>query len=187
MLSKIRTLLIAGVVALFAVILTGGMASATVAADHTSFGAQGRAAGLTANQISTLQATADHYLATLGGRQVALNQIDLNGAVLSIALPGEAQPRALTSQSAAQSVHGCAYLYFCAYSVSNFSGSRMDMKACTPHNMPWGSGGSWVNNQTPGTEAAFYRQDGSLIHHTPPAYSENPQADWLPVYTVVPC
>jgi hypothetical protein len=191
--SRISSLLTAGMAAVFATAMVVGSASASTSDNHSKFAKQGRAAGLTAVQTSKLQAKADKYLSELGGTQVALNKIDLNGkASVFIALPGEDHPRELQSQYGAQATDvnctgGADYLHFCAYSGSNFGGDQIDMYTCGRYFMPFGSGGSWDNNQTAGTQAAFYRQDNSLIHYTAGAHSLNLHADWLPVYWVVNC
>ncbi|HEX9338052.1 MAG TPA: hypothetical protein VF892_19300 [Pseudonocardiaceae bacterium] len=93
--TKIGVVLAAGLAALFATAMAAGSASADVSGAHSTFAEQGRAAGLTTTQTIALQAKVDTYLAKLGGTQVALDQIDLHGATVFIALPGEAHPRAL--------------------------------------------------------------------------------------------
>jgi hypothetical protein len=185
--SRIRVMLTIGLAALFAFALIAAPASA----DVSSFADQGRAAGLTAEQIKTLQAKADDYLAKMGGTQVSLNRIDLNGkATLNITLPGEDHPRVLAAPYGAQFIDAaCPFLDFCAYSGSNFTGDQINMFTCGKYFMPFGSGGSWDNNQTTGTRACFYRDIDarSLIHCTAPAHSSNLNANWLPVVTVVNC
>jgi len=185
--------LTAGLAAVFATAIAAGSANASPSGDHSNFVEQGRAVGLTADQIGTLQAKTDAYLAKLGGTQVALNKIDLNGkAAVFVALPGEDHPRALPPQYGAQSTDvnctgGADFLHFCAYSGSNLTGDQIDMYTCDRYFMPFGSGGSWDNDQSTGTRAAFYRQDNSLIHFTDPAHSRNLSANWLPVYWVRNC
>jgi len=186
--TRIGVVLAAGLAALFATAMAAGSASAAVSGAHSTFAAQGQAAGLTAAQTNTLQAKADAYLAKLGGTQVALNQIDLNGnATVFIALPGEAHPRALPQATFPACTGGADFEHFCAYSGSNFTGDEIDMFHCARYPMPFGSGGSWDNNQTAGTKAGFYRNDLSLIHFTAGAHSLNRNADWLPVFFVVNC
>src|SRR2546430_4754654 len=133
--SAVKILVITGLAAVFA----AALATAPATASESSFTEQGRAAGLTTDQINMLQARADAYMAKVGGTQVALNEIDLDGtATLTIALPGEAHPRSLAGQIGIQStdvncIGGADFLHFCAYRGANFTSDQIDMFACGPH------------------------------------------------------
>ncbi|MBN6042072.1 hypothetical protein [Amycolatopsis sp. 195334CR] len=159
-------------------------ANTVAGAAPSEFAAQGAEAGLTASQISSLQAEADTYVAELGGKQVALNRVELPGATITIALPGEAAPRKLGV--GALDVHcdgGFAdYKHFCAYRGQNFTGTHIDMFACGVYDIPesWVGPGSWDNNQTAGTVAKMMNDAGKVIFKTTaPDWDES--GSWTPV------
>ncbi|MEU4806323.1 hypothetical protein [Actinosynnema sp. NPDC023587] len=175
-----------GVVLLSVVLCVAGVAAATATTDvDRKFAAQGTAVGLTADQIGTLQAEADGYLRELGGKQVALNRIELDGATIRIALPGEAQPRQIGPGALDANCDGgyADYRHFCAYRGKSFTGSHIDMYACRVHDIPesWVGPGSWDNNQTKGTVAKMMNDAGKVIHRTLPARSWDPDGSWTPV------
>jgi len=89
--------------------------------------------------------------------------------------------------STAATVHGCPYLYFCAYSGANYTGTKIQMYFCQFYDMPFSGDGSWVNNQTPGTVARFYDYTYRQIGATTGAYSQHSPINWTPVYHVKPC
>ncbi|MFD9286216.1 hypothetical protein ACFWD7_55470 [Streptomyces mirabilis] len=49
----------------------------------------------------------------------------------------------------------------------------------------WSGDGDFVDNQTPGTVAKFFNQDGS-VHWTSTAYQAG-RAPWGPIWAVQPC
>ncbi|MFJ3339225.1 hypothetical protein [Streptomyces sp. NPDC086766] len=164
------------------------------AAPHTDrFAAQARAAHLTDAQSASLRSEVDRILVKTGGKQVALNEIDLNGqGRVMVAIPGETHPRDFVSAAGAvysdPCLEGPVYSgYFCAYSQPTFQGSEIQMYYCQSYSMPWGGYGSWVNDQTAGTRARFYGSGGSLLYTTPGAYSSNQNYYWTPVWTIRPC
>ena len=181
-----RLLITAG---LAATVILSGAATANAADVNADFAAQARSAGLATSQINTLQAKADEYLAEFGGRQVALNQIELDGATIRIALPGEAQPRKLSP--ALLDPHcdggGADYRHFCAYRQTGFRGDHIDMYDCRSYRITWSGPGSWDNNQTMGTRARMYNSSGNLIFTTRPARSTDPNGNWTPVWSVRNC
>lgn len=160
-------------------------ANAVAGAAPSEFAAQGAEAGLTASQISGLQAEADTYLAELGGKQVALNRVELPGATINIALPGEAAPRALGVGVLDVNCDGgiADYKHFCAYRGQNFTGTHIDMYACGVYDIPesWVGPGSWDNHQTTGTRAKMMNDAGKVIYTTPPAWSWDASGSWTPV------
>ncbi|MGC7094486.1 hypothetical protein ACPZ19_07475 [Amycolatopsis lurida] len=160
-------------------------AHAVAGAAPSEFAAQGKDAGLTSAQISTLQAEADTYLAELGGKQVALNQVELPGATIRIALPGEAAPRKLAVGALDVNCDGgyADYKHFCAYRGQNFTGTHIDMYACGVYDIPesWVGPGSWDNNQTSGTVAKMMNDAGTVIYKTPGAWSWDTSGSWTPV------
>ncbi|GAA1331861.1 hypothetical protein [Saccharothrix algeriensis] len=175
-----------GTVLLSAVLSIGGAAAAHAApVVGGDFAAQGAAAGLTTAQVDTLQAEADGYLEELGGRQVALNRIELDGATIRIALPGEAQPRKLGPGALDANCDGrhADHLHFCAYRGEGFTGTHIDMYACKVYDIPetWVGPGSWDNNQSKNTVARMMNDAGTVIYETPPAHSKDASGSWTPV------
>ncbi|MFD0887270.1 hypothetical protein ACFQ08_22230 [Streptosporangium algeriense] len=168
-------------------------ANATPPEAQAVFAEQGRAAGLTEEQIVTLQNSANLYLFTMGGsRQVALNKVVIDGkADVLIALPDEDAPRDLspeTGLAAGCSTSGAAYRHFCAYKRPDFKGTAIDMYSCDRYDLSSYTGpGSWDNNQTRKTTARMYDPSGRLIYITPPAHSWDRNGDWTHVRTVKNC
>ncbi len=185
---------LASAVFLFLGVLTAGSVNAWAGTGgrSPSFAARATAVGLTSAQARTLQDRVNAYIAKLGGTQVDVNKVRLNGGqVLLLTLPGEQRARDLSAPVAAQSTN-CAYYYFCAYEFQNYVGDsinnqRIDMYDCTYYGMPWGGYGSFKNNQTPGTVAKFYNAYKGLINQTLGAYTESPSFNWTPVWYVKPC
>ncbi|MFK4208950.1 peptidase inhibitor family I36 protein [Streptomyces sp. NPDC030920] len=132
-------------------------------------------------------------MATTGGKQVSLDKTELNGqGDVLVAIPGEAHPRDFSSPSGVLSDpcrEEAVYSgYFCAYSGQNFGGSEIKMHSCQSYGIPWDGNGSWINDQTPGTKARFYRNEGSLLYTTPAPYASNWNCStWTNVHTIRPC
>jgi hypothetical protein len=83
---------------------------------------------------------------------------------------------------------GCPYKDFCAFSGTGFTGTKIEMYYCEYYGIPFGGTGSYVNNQTPGTEAAAYGASYNLLWRTGPApWVSTGGVNWAPVYTVLPC
>jgi hypothetical protein len=181
-----RSKLIFGIAVLTAMFSITGVTAATATPGVSSeFATQGQTAGLTATQINTLQAEADEYLTQLGGKQVSLNQVEIEGATIRIALPGEAQPRQLTAAEAldVNCDGGFAdYRHFCAYRGQNFTGTHIDMYTCRVYDIPesWVGPGSWDNNQTTGTVAEMMNDAGTVIFRTA-APDWDASGSWTPV------
>jgi hypothetical protein len=184
---------------LAAVTLLLGLGMPAVAAgtgsDSTAdqFAAQARAAHLTDVQTAALRGEVNRILRKTGGKQVALNEIDLNGrGKVMVAIPGEAHPRDFASGAGALYTDPClegpVYSgYFCAYSQEVYQGSEIQMYYCGSYSMPWGGYGSWVNDQTAGTRARFYGSSGNLLYTTPGSFSSDQSYYWTPVWTIRPC
>ncbi|MEV0257260.1 hypothetical protein AB0H82_23770 [Streptomyces sp. NPDC050732] len=162
------------------------------------FAQQAESARLTSAQTTALQAEVDSYLKKMGGTQVALNKIDLKGkGEVLVALPGEARPRDFASGNGMRAAADPCLSSgvsgnFCAYQRDNFQGSRIDMYQCNTkyYVSTWGSGGSWINDQTRNVEsrrARMYNPSGTMIYKTPRAYSSDAHGDWNPVRYVIPC
>lgn len=78
----------------------------------------------------------------------------------------------------------------CAWKGSYYTGDFWERGKCNVYpEIPdgWNSGGSWWNNQTPGTVARMYGKSDNLVYQTPPASSYDPTGDWGPVWYVKPC
>ncbi|MEU7135558.1 hypothetical protein [Streptomyces sp. NPDC046261] len=162
---------------------TSGTASAAGTAD---FGAQAKKAGLSGAQAKELQSRVDDYLARGGGRQVAANKIELDGASLTLALPGEKKARDLSSANA--KFAECRYERFCMFRGQNFTGDQLDLYYCKDHALSnWRGYGSWLNNQTPGTQARLKDRNRNVVTTTVGAPSYNPSYYWEPIWYVRPC
>ncbi|MEU1248878.1 hypothetical protein ACFYP0_03590 [Micromonospora arida] len=160
--------------------------------DGNSFASQARAGKLSERQAETLQEKVDAYLQKTGGKQISLNEIEINNGKLKVALPGEAHPRdfvnaptsvALASRCLDDQYNG----WFCAFRSTGFSGDELEWYNCGTYNMPWTGYGSWRNNQTRGTVAKFINASGGVIYSTPGAYSSSLSYNWTPVFKVKPC
>ncbi|MEU6062491.1 hypothetical protein [Streptomyces sp. NPDC047097] len=176
-----------------------GTAEAGSAAPEASrFARQAESAQLTRAQTTALQSEVNGYLKGMGGTQVALNKIDLDGrGEVLVALPGEARPRDFASGDGTRVVADPCLApgvsgNFCAYKESGFEGTRITMWQCGTryYVSTWGRGGSWINDQTRGLEsrrARMYNPNGTLIYRTPVPYSSDSTGDWQPVRSVIPC
>ncbi|WP_405433561.1 hypothetical protein [Micromonospora sp. NBC_00617] len=151
------------------------------------FAAEARKAGLTGAEAAQLQSRVDQRLAQAGGRQVAANKIEYgSGSYLLLNLPGEKYARELGQSIGTQAT--CTYLYFCAWGGPNYTLEKRAESRCSRLiTMPWSGTGSWINNQTQLTQAAFLRADYSVYTYTLGAYSAQPYQNWQPIYYVDPC
>lgn len=189
--SQITVKLSAAVLALFTALLGGSPASASTST--ASFVAQARAAGLTSGQANSLQNKVHQYLAAMGGKQVAPNRIQLDGATVYLTVPGEAHPRDLGSKTGAAAYEdpcmvSANYGHMCAYRKTKYKGDEVDMYSCGRYYFStWSGPGSWNNNQSTGTVAYMYGPSGAFVYKTPPAHSKDPAGDWTPVHSVVNC
>ncbi|MER5771620.1 hypothetical protein [Streptomyces sp. NPDC001985] len=166
-------------------ITAGGASGASRSA--SDFMSQSRSLGLTAVQARALQAEADANVSRTGGTQVAPNKIDLGGATMTLAVPGEKYARDLTQPGSARAAASCGYGHMCAYKERNYVGNTIDMVRCADYRIPWVTRGSWINNQTTGTRARFKSSDGVVRWTSPGAYSVDPNADWSWVHWVRNC
>ncbi len=162
-------------------------ASASPAADSRSFLAEARGAGLTVTEAQELQERVNTRLAQSGGRQIAANKIQYNsGGYLLLNLPGEEYARELDEPVG--TLGSCTYYYFCAFSKPDTAGEKRAESNCLVWiTIPWVGTGSWINNQTDGTQAYFVDQKGRLLYTTPGAWSWSKYTNWTPVHFVDPC
>ncbi|MBD3006374.1 hypothetical protein [Streptomyces sp. 5-10] len=113
-------------------------------------------------------------------RQLLVAAGALTAIALSMAPSNAAQP-AIQSAPA-----DCPKGYFCGYKKNNFQQLGFRYKDCYKQEIPdgMGSGGSWYNNQTRGTDTYFYNEDGDYINHAGGAPSSDAYAHWGPVWYV---
>ncbi|MFI8103047.1 hypothetical protein [Streptomyces sp. NPDC086023] len=166
----------------------GMTASASASGGGTPYADQAARAGLTAAQTKSLQKQVDGYLAKTGGRQSAANEITLpSGGTLTVALPGERKARSLASAGAA--FVDCPYYYFCAYQYENYGGTQIREDSCGTHtSIPWAGYGSYINNQTSGTQARLENSSKQVLYYSRGAYAAVPTGVyWTPVYYFNPC
>ncbi|MDR7275377.1 hypothetical protein [Catenuloplanes atrovinosus] len=182
--------------ALAAALIPGAAAQADtgapLSASGKAFVAESRAAGLTAEQANGLQAKVDEYLSTLGegATQVGPDKITSDGSDLFVTVPGEDRPRGLSSPEDAKLLAvPCPYYYFCAFSGEQFTGdARLEDDCGTWISIPFWGYGSWINNQTPGTQPTAYFNNGTAPWRMPGAYAEaRAGVLWDPVVNIDPC
>jgi hypothetical protein len=123
----------------------------------------------------TLQQRADQVLQSIpGGKQVSPTRIEYDG--LTVTLDREVR----TGRPG--KVQGCAYGNLCV----NVRGTNFIYYKCQTWTVSnWYGNGTFENNQTPGTVARFYNQDGS-VRFTSTAYQSG-TATWDPIYSLRPC
>jgi len=157
---------------------TGLIAAAAIAAAVALAVPASAAGAIPAAQAQQLQARADYYLATMGGKQVAPDQINLDGATVHLLAPNSP-------------AYSCAYKHFCAYGYQNYVGNPpddvIDMYYCHDYYIPWGGRGSYDNNQTRGTKAVFKNDDGVVVETTWGAPYREPDYPWGWIVWVKPC
>ncbi|WEO95770.1 hypothetical protein A6P39_017985 [Streptomyces sp. FXJ1.172] len=124
-------------------------------------------------RVTGVQQVADHVLA---GHPKPLSssagQVRYDGLTLTKAPRGKAAAKDLD----------CAYGHLCML----VDGTKFDFYKCQTWTVQnWTGDGPFTNNQTPGTVARFYNQDGS-VRWTSTAY-EAGTASWDPVYSLRPC
>ncbi|MFF4509044.1 hypothetical protein [Streptomyces sp. NPDC001401] len=191
--KPVRRLMVALVSAALALAATISAAHADAKNVHSNpYAAQASELGLSSAQAADLQKRVDSYLASQGGTQVAANKILLNsgGDYILLALPGEknAHETAVSLAKSAAAGASCDYLYFCAYTNTNFNGDILAFKTCWIHDWHWPYiHGSWINHQTPGTRVEFKSSDWVTRWTSPGAYSSDDDADWSWVWHVKAC
>jgi hypothetical protein len=160
-------------------IRSSGLVAVAVIAAAMSVALPASAMGaVPAGQAQQLQARADYYLATMGGKQVAPDRIDLGGAEVHLLAPNSP-------------AYTCGYKHFCAYGHQNYVGELpddvVDMYNCRDYYIPWGGRGSYNNNQTTGTKAVFKDGDGVEVTRTWGAPSKDVDYPWGWIWYVKAC
>jgi hypothetical protein len=170
----------------------GASSAATNTAAGSRYAAQAAHAGLTTAQTTALQKEVDRYLAQTGGTQISANRIDVPDGFVLVAVPGEKYARDLRTTTRPAAAADCNYTNFCGWPKANYEGTVWQHSSCNTYwEIPdgWNSGGSWWNNQTPGTVARMYGKTHNLVYQTPPAgqNSWDANANWHPVWYVKVC
>lgn len=152
-LSWRRGLAVASAIAVF----IAGLALAGVsaqAAEPEDFKAQAIASGLTAAQADALQARVDDVLANVpGGTQVSPTEIEYDG------LNATVDPLYSDSSIGANAI-SCDHGWFCI----DVRGTRFEFYTCQTWNLSdWWGNSPFNNNQTWGTVARAYGQNGNLV------------------------
>ncbi|MFI6643383.1 hypothetical protein [Streptomyces sp. NPDC050504] len=185
--GKIAVALLTALLALVGTTGAAGAASAPRDDGGRAFAAQAREAGLTAAQARSLQARVDGYLAKTGGRQVAINKIDLGGGTLLLTLPGEERGRDLSVPGSKTAAASCPWTYMCAWPGENFTGDGLMLFTCGVKTyIPWTGTGSWISNQRAALIAKFYDVNGN-VGWTTPGGTSDAHAPWGWVYHLSPC
>lgn len=124
-------------------------------------------------RVTSLQQTADQVLAGHPkARHVSADRIEYDGLNVTAAPKGK-----VTAQDLA-----CGYGHLCMV----VNGTKFDFYKCQTWTVQnWTGNGPFTNNQTPGTVARFYNQDGS-VRWTSTAYQAG-TATWDPIYSLRPC
>ena len=165
---------------LFAVtaLFAGSTAVASAATPESDFRAQAQADGLSSAQAESLQKRVDAVLeGQAGGRQVSANKVRYDGLTVTVDPRWKANGGKSTKANLA-----CGYGHLCI----TVRGTNFDFYKCQKWNVSnWYGDGTFENNQTPGTVARFYNQDGSERWHSV-AYQKG-TATWDPIYSLRPC
>lgn len=189
--KKMKAFLAAVAAVMAGLTVAAGTASASTGGAPAGFAAQARSAGLSGAQAGQLQQEVNGFVGRYGGTQAAINEVDFTGGSILFAIPGETYARDLTltgSKGIVPDVGTCSYLYFCAFTGTGYSGTKISMYYCQFYDtFSLYGNGSWINNQTAGTRARFYDSNYRLIFTTPPAPSRSPSYNWTPVYHIKPC
>ncbi|MFB7503631.1 hypothetical protein [Streptomyces broussonetiae] len=124
-------------------------------------------------RVTGIQQVADHVLA--GHPKVlsaSADQVRYDGLTLTRAPQGRFAAKDLD----------CAYGHLCML----VNGTKFDFYKCQTWNVTnWTGDGPFTNNQTPGTVAKFFNQDGS-VRWTSTAYQAG-TATWDPIWSLRPC
>ncbi|MFC1403376.1 MULTISPECIES: hypothetical protein [Streptacidiphilus] len=84
----------------------------------------------------------------------------------------------------------CSYYYLCMWQGQWGAGEQFNVSTCNEdQELPgsgWNTYGSWVNNQTPGTQAFLLNSSRSVIY-TVPALTYNSDYNWAPVWYADAC
>jgi hypothetical protein len=165
-----------------------GTASAATAGVQLRFAAQARAAGISNTQADYLQQEVINYIHKHGGTQAALNVVDVPGGSITFVVPGEKYARDLATDPHVLAAATCPPEYFCAYEYGFYTGTeRSYFDNCKSNTMPWATEGSYINDLSGQGWAVWYGVNGNVVYTTPPAFNENQEVNWTPVYYIEAC
>ncbi|MCZ0979703.1 hypothetical protein O1L60_13350 [Streptomyces diastatochromogenes] len=120
-----------------------------------------------------VQRQVDAYLAGHPGeRQIAGGKATMPGGSVTFSTPGSAEAAAIS----------CSYGHLC---IQDGNGSTWDYYYCGYYDFYGVGDGYFNNNQSAGTVARFYNQDGSLRWTSTAPQSGT--ASWSPVWHIRPC
>ncbi|HZM75369.1 MAG TPA: hypothetical protein VFC19_06565 [Candidatus Limnocylindrales bacterium] len=152
MIMKARVSIVVAAAAITATLMS--MPSpASAAADPIDFTAQALASGLTATQSADLQKRVNEVLAAIpGGRQVSATEVRYDGLNVTV------DPLFSDESSQAVNAISCREFYFCI----DVLGTRFDFLTCRTWALSnWWGWSPFNNNQTWGTVARAYAEDGT--------------------------
>jgi hypothetical protein len=146
---------------------------AVAAATAALVGGQVLVGAASAAPASGMQQEVDAYLAEHpDARQISENRIAIDGGAVTLAAPGQEQPRQVA----------CDYGHLC---IVDEYGDFYDYYYCGTYEFSGLGWGEYNNNQSAGTTAVFSDVDGyALWTSTAP---DSGWADWTPVFYVSPC
>ncbi|RSS52925.1 hypothetical protein [Streptomyces sp. WAC06614] len=152
--------------------LTGSASASAESPQPSAHAAEARTAGLTAAEAGALQAEVDAVLARQPGtRQISANRLSMPGGTVTLPAPG-----ALGAPLACANGHLC---------ITDGQGRNYDYYHCGYYDF-WGVGdGTFNNNQTWGTRARFYNENGSERWSN--VAKDTGTASWTPVFHIRPC
>ncbi|MFF4578782.1 hypothetical protein [Streptomyces sp. NPDC001389] len=145
-----------------------------------TFSEQTRAAGLTAAQAAELRQRVDAVLVSdPQARQISANKLAIAGGDLVLRAPGRSETRDLAAPDAALA---CADGHLC---IRDGLGDNYDYYYCGYYDFGGVGDGTFNNNQSSGTRARFYNQNGSERWSN--VAKDSGTASWTPVYHIRPC
>lgn len=147
---------------------------------QNTFDRQARAAGLTAPQAAELRQRVGAVLASdPRARQISANKLSIAGGDLVLRAPGQSETRDLAAPDQALA---CSDGHLC---IRDGQGSNWDYYYCGYYDFGGIGDGTFNNNQSSGTRARFYNQNGSERWSN--VAKDSGTATWTPVYHIRPC
>ncbi|HZG06661.1 MAG TPA: hypothetical protein VE546_24365 [Streptomyces sp.] len=158
-------------VALVASQLLAGSAAAAPSPDSTT---TQNGTKLTATQAAQLQERVENYLDKHSeARRISADKLSIPGGTVTLAAPGT---------NVGTTAISCSSGWLC---IQDGYGDRYDYYYCGYYDF-WGLGdGVFNNNQSSGTVARFYNNNGTLRWTN--TAKDTGTASWTPVYHIRPC
>ncbi|MCX5198586.1 hypothetical protein OOK31_32660 [Streptomyces sp. NBC_00249] len=154
--------------------------STASSASTSAFTGQAIGAGLTGRQATQLQQRVDDVLAKdPQARQVSANKLTTAGGTLVLAAPGQTDTRDLAAPGTALA---CANGHLC---ITDGRGNNYDYYRCGYYDFYGIGDGTFNNNQTSGTRARFYNENGTERWSN--VAKSTGTASWTPVFHIRPC